>query len=148
SELAKLNIKRARLDLKIVLNKSDPSSKYELFDRLNTGGSAATDQEVRNCLLLMINKDFFNWVSTLSQDENFKTCTPLSDRQLQEQYNLELLVRFLTLRTAPLADLKAMSDLGPFLTQRIIALAQEKEYDRISEEKAFRQTFELLNQSL
>jgi hypothetical protein len=148
SETAKLIIKRARLDLKIVLNKSDPSSKYELFDRLNTGGSAATDQEVRNCLLIMINKDFFGWVSSLSDDANFKTCIPLSERQLQEQFNLELLVRFLTLRTAPFEDLKGMTDLGPFLTQKITALAQNKEYNRQEEETAFRRTFELLNDAL
>jgi uncharacterized protein with ParB-like and HNH nuclease domain len=44
-----LIIKRSKLDIKIVLRESDESSKYELFQRLNTGGSSLSDQELRNC---------------------------------------------------------------------------------------------------
>ena len=79
SESAKLILKRARLDLKIVLNKSDESSKYELFQRLNTGGSLATEQEVRNCILIMLNKTFFDWVSQLGRYGAFRNCIPLSE---------------------------------------------------------------------
>ena len=50
-----LDFKRARLDLHIIEKESDPSSKYELFERLNTGGSRASDQEVRNCVLVWMN---------------------------------------------------------------------------------------------
>lgn len=28
--------------------------RYELFNRLNTGGSALTEQEIRNCIFLVI----------------------------------------------------------------------------------------------
>lgn len=148
SELAKLSIKRARLDIKIVLNKSDKSSKYELFDRLNTGGSAATDQEVRNCILIMLNKPFYNWLSNLGKDENFRACIPLTERQLQEQYDLELVVRFLTLRNATQDDLSSMLDIGPFLTDKITLFAENSSYDLTMEEEAFRRTFQVLADSL
>jgi uncharacterized protein with ParB-like and HNH nuclease domain len=55
-----LDFKRSRLDIEIILKESDPSTKYELFERLNTGGSIASDQEVRNCVLVWINEDFFD----------------------------------------------------------------------------------------
>lgn len=145
---AKLKIKRARLDLKIVLNTSDPSAKYELFQRLNTGGSLATDQEVRNCLLLMINPQFFEWLSELGKDENFKLSVPLSERALEERYDLELLVRFLVLRTLADDKLRQIIELGPFLTDRIVDLAQSNTYDFTTEKRAFRRTFELLATTL
>jgi hypothetical protein len=145
---AKLKIKRARLDLKIVLNTSDPSAKYELFQRLNTGGSLATDQEVRNCLLIMINPKFFDWLSALGQDENFKFAVPLSERALEERYDLELVVRFLVLRTLADDKLKQVGDLGPFLTDRIVEFAESKTYDPKQEERAFHRTFELLSSTL
>ena len=49
-----LIIKRSKIDIKIVLRESDEGSKYELFQRLNSGGSSLTDQELRNCLVIML----------------------------------------------------------------------------------------------
>jgi len=46
-----LFFKRARMDVIIMKKESDPNTKYELFQRLNTGGSLLSDQEVRNCLM-------------------------------------------------------------------------------------------------
>jgi hypothetical protein len=148
SDTAKLQIKRARIDLKIVLNKSDSSSKYELFDRLNTGGSSATEQEVRNCLLIMLNKDFFDWMDALAGDTSFEACVPLTERQVQEQFNMELVVRFLTLRTETPDALKGMPDLGRFLTERISILAQDPKFNFELEGAAFQKTFALLEQAL
>lgn len=67
----RLRIKRSRLDVNIVLDISDDTAKYELFQRLNTGGSKAVDQEVRNALLLMNNPEFFEWMEELSENEDF-----------------------------------------------------------------------------
>lgn len=148
SDTTKLIVKRARLDIKIVLNKSDTSSKYELFDRLNTGGSAATPQEVRNCLLLMINRSFFDSLANLAKDPNFVECIPLTERQIAEQYPMELVVRFITLRIAKIEELHGMTDLGPYLTDKIAEFAEKKDFDMAVEEKAFHRTFEVLAKSL
>lgn len=66
--------------MNIVLDKSDDTAKYELFQRLNTGGSKAVDQEVRNALLLMNNPEFLEWMEELSKNEDFRNCVPMSDR--------------------------------------------------------------------
>ena len=145
---AKLKIKRARLDLKIVMNTSDESAKYELFQRLNTGGSWAVAQEVRNCLLIMLNRSFYDWFADLGQDEHFRRCLPLSDRMLEERYDLELVTRFLALRSIGTTLLKRIGDLGTFLTDRIVDFARSDQFDRTTEGRAFRDTFQWLDARL
>ena len=144
SSLAKLKIKRSRLDIKIVLNTSDLKSKYELFQRLNTGGSIATDQEVRNCILLMINKEFYRWLITLKDDPNFQSCIPISERQKLEQYDMELIVRFITLWNIQAQNFSDVKEVGIYITDKIIEIAEKNEYDKEITEKVFRKTFEIL----
>lgn len=55
----RLFIKRAKIDVTMIQKESDQIAKYELFQRLNTGGSLATLQEVRNCIMVMYNKDMY-----------------------------------------------------------------------------------------
>lgn len=40
----------------IIEKESDAIIKYELFQRLNIGGTIATPQEMRNCIMLMLNR--------------------------------------------------------------------------------------------
>lgn len=47
----RIDIKRAKIDINIIMRESDNAAKYDLFERINTGGSKLSDQEVRNCLL-------------------------------------------------------------------------------------------------
>ena len=145
---AKLKIKRARLDVKIVMNTSDESAKYELFQRLNTAGALATTQEVRNCLLIMLDQSFYDWFSALGQYEHFRNCLPLSERMLDERYDLELVTRFLALRTIEDDQLNRIGDLGSFLTDRIVDFARAEDFDRNTEEDAFRRTFRQLDSCL
>jgi len=51
----RLLIKRAKIEASIILRESDATAKYDLFQRLNTGGSQLSPQEVRNCILVMLN---------------------------------------------------------------------------------------------
>ena len=82
----KLDFKRARMDIKIVERISDPDTKFELFQRLNTGGSELKPQEIRNCVLLMINKDIFNVIKECSENNNFRDTLPISERKENESY--------------------------------------------------------------
>ena len=49
-----LLIKRSKFDVKIILRESSDASKYELFQRLNMGGSQLSDQEIRNVMVIMV----------------------------------------------------------------------------------------------
>lgn len=88
-----LDFKRARLEVKIIKHLSDKDAKYEVFQRLNSGASALSGQEFRNALLIMQNKEFYNWMLELSQYPQFKICVNLTDRWLEEKYDQELVLR-------------------------------------------------------
>ena len=138
-----LIIKRSKLDIKIVLRESDDTSKYELFQRLNTGGSPASAQEIRNCMLIMVNRDFYTWLIELARDDNFALCVSLTERATEEQYDVELVSRFLVFRKLAAPNLN-IKDLGEFLTERLVDIAQDSNFDREQESKAFHFIFDTL----
>lgn len=145
----KLLIRRARVDINIVLaSKSDKDGKFELFDRLNTGGTVATQQEVRNCLLLMAGGGFYEWISSLALDANFDAVLPITERQKEEQFNVELVVRYLALRDVDSTEVRQIDDLHNFLTERMLELAKDSNFDRAATAVNFKNTFELLNNAL
>ena len=144
----RLRIKRSRLDVNIVLDKSDDTTKYELFQRLNTGGSKAVDQEVRNALLLMNNPEFFAWMEELSKNEDFQNCVPMSDRQAEEQFPLELVTRFVVLHDFVAEQLRSIGELGDYLTDAVIRKSSDGTFDKEKVGTSFRRTFNWLNHSL
>lgn len=144
----RLRIKRSRLDVNIVLDTSDDTAKYELFQRLNTGGSKAVDQEVRNALLLMNNPEFFEWMEELSENEDFRNCVPMSDRQAEEQFPLELVTRFVVLHDSPAEQLRSIGELGDYLTDAVIGKSSDGMFDKEKVGASFQRTFSWLNESL
>ena len=67
SSIGKTNqllVRRTKIDVKIILRESSESSKYELFQRLNTGGSQLSDQELRNAILIMVNTEAYRWLDS------------------------------------------------------------------------------------
>jgi len=144
----RLLIKRSKIDASIILKESDEKAKYELFQRLNTGGSPLSDQEVRNSIMVMMNRDLYRWMKNLSADPGFQETVALTDKALEEKYDMELALRFLVLRTMPEDKLVEIGDMGDFLTDKAIELAERNDFDTVEEEKAFRITFLILQQQL
>lgn len=143
-----LVIKRSKLSASIVLKESDENAKYDLFQRLNTGGSELSPQEVRNCLLVMINKSWFEWLKDLPTFGSFLSTTALSDRPLEEAYDVELALRFVLLAQIAEEDIKSIGDVGAFLTDRMSEVAQSKKFKRGPARDLFEQTFAVLDKTL
>ena len=145
-----LLIRRSKIDVKIILRESTESTKYELFQRLNTGGSILSEQEIRNVILIMVNREAYQWIVELAQDDNFRACTPLTERDMSQQYNLELVTRFIIFRRLEEDGLRGVGDLGDFLTDRIADMAQPTALRQIkhTETEAFKFTFSHLANSL
>ncbi len=143
-----LVIKRSKISASIVLKESDETAKYDLFQRLNTGGSELSPQEVRNCLLLMTNKPLFDWLKKLPLNESFISTTALSDRPLEEAYDVELALRFILLAQIPEIEIKSVGDVGSYLTEKMINIAQDKKYLKVSAKDLFDKTFVLLDEVL
>ena len=140
----RLHFKRQKLDLKIIKRESDVNAKYDLFERLNTLGSQLSDQEVRNCLLVMINPRFHAWLDELSRHVPFKKTLTLSDRALQERYDMELALRFIIFTREPNDELQTINDIGVFVTQKMRTLAADPTFDFGGTKKLFERTFQIL----
>lgn len=139
------DFRRLRVDINIILKESDESAKYELFERLNTGGSTASSQEVRNCVLVWMDETLYDWMKDLAASEAFKQVTPISERLEKEGYRDELALRVLTLGSEPEAKLSGIGDINAYLNQRNRDLRKTLPKSRRAEIKAqFDATFELI----
>ena len=97
TEAQRLDIRLARLDLRVIKRDSDPKTKFDLFQRLNSFGSSLTPQEVRSAMIAGTNLDCLSWLTKLSTAPHFTSCVSLSERLVEEQYHMELVLRFLML---------------------------------------------------
>ena len=88
-----LDFKRSKVEVKIIKYLSDKNAKFEVFQRLNSGGTNLSAQEFRNCLLVMTNKKVYSWMEELAEDINFRKCINLNERWIQEKYHQELVLR-------------------------------------------------------
>jgi len=93
----KLNLKRATCRVEIIRWNSNYDMRFELFNRLNTGGTPLTPQEIRNCIYRGISTKFNDFLKKLAELSDFKDLTALSPEQSEELYNEELVLRFLSL---------------------------------------------------
>ena len=140
-----LLVKRAKINVVIIQKESNSSTKYELFQRLNSGGSICTPQEVRSCILVSINPQMYHWMKHLSENEDFKSCINLSEKLEEEQYDMEILSKFLILRNITMED-ETISNIAGFITDKIQEVASNP-FDYEEEKKAFEVTFKVLNQT-
>ncbi|MDQ7832325.1 MAG: DUF262 domain-containing protein [Desulfovibrionaceae bacterium] len=144
----KLIIKRSKLNVSIVLMESNKDVKYELFQRLNTGGSSLSDQEVRNCILVMLNPQMHQWLKELSMHESFKDTISLSDIPLSEKYDMDLALRFIIFYNIDLDELRGVGDINMFITEKMRTIATNPDYDFDAAGDCFRRTFDALQQAL
>jgi Protein of unknown function DUF262 len=90
----KVNLKRAVCRVEILRGESSTSMKYELFKRLNSGGSKLTPQEIRNAIYRGVDPRLNELLLKISQNNVFRNLTQLSRGKLNELYDQELILRF------------------------------------------------------
>jgi hypothetical protein len=140
-----LQIKRARLRVEILKKESDPKAKFELFQRLNSGGANLTPQEVRNSVAVMLNPSYYEWLVDRSKDPNFKVTTTQTTSALEQQMGVELALRFLAFRRVPYVP---GLDVHEYLDQALEKIASDAAYPRQQEEDIFFKTFAWLAAAL
>jgi hypothetical protein len=138
-----LDFKRSKIKVEIIQKESDANAKFEVFQRLNTGGTFLSEQEVRNCLLVMLNEVAFNWLEKLSQIDVFAECITLTDRAIAERYDMELTLKYLALSRDDLAG----RDVSEFLTDNISRLFVDQNIASNLEEARFKKLFTLLSKA-
>ena len=101
-ELAeRLRIKRTPIRAVIIRRRGSPFIKYELFKRLNTGGSLLSAQEVRNCSSRMVEggEDFYDIIKGLAQNDDFKqSIKRLPETAIEQKGDEELVLRFFAVK--------------------------------------------------
>ncbi len=101
SKEIQLVFKRVPLGVEIIKRESDPTTKYELFDRLNSGGSSLTEQEIRNAIFLTEKPFAIELLHKLAEQDNFTNSVSLPDKDINNAYNDEIVLRFLAYTQVP-----------------------------------------------
>lgn len=115
-----ISIKRSRIGVEILKRPSDVKTKFDLFQRLNAGGTAANEQEIRNCVMLMVNAPYFRAVKSAADRTKFLEVVGLTDGQIEKQRHLEMAVRILV---HTLTSYDGKLDVGEYIDEGIVDLA-------------------------
>lgn len=137
-----LAIKRSRLSVEILKRPSDNATKYDLFQRLNAGGITANAQELRNCIVIMVNRMYADFLRQHAELPAFLTVLSASDEQKEKQRHMEYASRFLVHTYVPY---DGKLDVEEFIDEGIVTLATANE--TIQAGTTFGSTFDLLNQA-
>ena len=116
-----LAIRRSRIAVEILKRPSDDQTKYDLFQRLNAGGTQANAQELRNCVVLMINRDYYRDVKAAAEQSVFQTVVSINEDQEEKQRHMELAMRFLAHTQVPY---DGRLDVEEYIDESSVALAQ------------------------
>ncbi|NVP18009.1 DUF262 domain-containing protein [Candidatus Gracilibacteria bacterium] len=107
----------------VIKNTGDVKAKFELFERLNTGGTKLSNQEVRNCLLVDKSEDNYNKIEDISNNEKFlKLIDNISEDKLSAKENMELVLRCLALKNIKLDKNIKIEELIDDFIYKIIGL--------------------------
>lgn len=143
TEAQRRYIKRSKILIIIIDKSSDEFAQFEMFQRLNTGGSHLSSQEIRNCILVMKNEEIYKRFKYLSEYENFRKALPISEKDIEEQGYLELIVKYMVLRYSSFS-VSDSENFNNFLTDEILRLINEAVINFASEEVLFKKVFDLL----
>jgi hypothetical protein len=117
-------IKRTKIGIQLLEKKSDPKSKYDLFQRLNSGGMAANDQELRNCAIVMVSVDLFDRIRKFAESEDFSKLIPMGRSSIQKSNHLDNLCKIIAFS---FREYKLGSDIEEFVTVAMVEIAYNSE---------------------
>lgn len=95
---SQLKLKRSTCSVEIIEYGSDDYTiKYELFNRLNTGGTKLSEQEIRNVIYRDISEDFNKFLEEYQKNPRFIKLIPITENKRNALYLEELVLRFCSL---------------------------------------------------
>jgi hypothetical protein len=111
-------LKRRLHNTQIVVHVIDPSTPpdvtFNIFDRINTGGTPLNAQEVRHCMSKQRSRDFLR---RCAETEEFAQATGGSLRSNLRMGDRELVLRFCAFRRCGIEDYRAAGGMDAFLLQ-------------------------------
>ncbi|RWR09693.1 DUF262 domain-containing protein [Paenirhodobacter populi] len=145
SRRIQLDFRRTKLQLTILLRETDLDAKFELFQRLNSGGTTISGQELRNAIMAGKNKATLDWFEGLSLYPSFKAVCGMSDRDLSIRMDVELVLRFVVFLTPLIDELPKSKSVDVFLTKSLRSILDDKNFPFNDFEEKFKKTFDTIN---
>lgn len=144
-----IRLKRATVSVQVIRKESDPGLKFHMFKRLNDGGTPVSPQQVRNCVIRMLEhgQRVMEFVDRLSKTTDYVACCvdALTQEQRNDQFDQELVLRFFALKNNRNLF---KHDVGPFIDTFTESIARAEPatapFDFVEEEKVFLKTFQTL----
>jgi hypothetical protein len=140
-------IKMSKLDLKIILVEDNVQAQYELFKRLNTGAVVLEPQEIRNCLIIMLDEDFYKKIDILKGYKSFKDSIKLTEAKNEIEFPMELILRYFIAKhnIVNFSNYNTSSNLlSDFIDKETTNLITDKNFNIDSEIEIFKRVFDLL----
>ncbi|MCT8978693.1 DUF262 domain-containing protein [Clostridium sp. CX1] len=150
----KLDFRRSALNIIVILDKNvEENTTYEVFRRLNTGGSKLSDQEIRNVLILMTNKNAFNSMDQYCNNEAYSNLLSLSQKKEALGFKMEVLSRYIILKYYDIMNLEKLykdykSNIDIFIDNSIQKILKSKDIDINSDIARFNKLIEFLSSNV
>ena len=145
----RLDLKRSMVRTIVIKRQSSSKLRYEMFKRLNTGGSEISPQEIRNCTARMLGDEgvrFYEFLKDCASNPDFVTCTQtLADSERERKQDEELVLRFLTLKNSQDSYRGNVRD---WLDKYMEDTVKSGQFDFESESECFNSVFDLLGKKL
>ena len=145
----RLKLKRSPIRATIINKSGDPIVKYEMFKRLNTGGSLLSAQEIRNCSSRMIvgGDSFYESIQEMAQFPEFKLAiSRLPESSVEKRGDEELVLRFFAVTSYREGFKGNIEEWLDSLMEKI--LFKEINFDPKSKKQDFQSVFSLISSKL
>lgn len=137
-----LALKRAVCRVEIIRYDSDVEMRYELFNRLNTGGVELSEQEIRNCIFRGYGNKFNEFITRLSKSKEFKDNIHINLLQEERMYLQELVLRYFTLKNRGTKYKHIQKHMDDYMLE---VSKGEMSFDYENEEKLFMRVVKKIN---
>lgn len=142
-----IKIKRSFVRMEVIKKESEPSLKYHMFKRLNTGGELLSAQEIRNCTVRLLDSKALDFIDECSQNTDFRdVISKVGADDIRMKYDQELVLRFFAIKN----DLQSYKyPVTEYFTRYLEKITTgECGFDYIDEKEIFEKTFSIINKSL
>lgn len=144
----RLRLKRTAIRTVVIKRQSSQFLRYEMFKRLNTGGSKLSEQDIRNVNARMVGSAgvaFYEHLVSCAQFGHFLTSTELlSSAAVEARAREELVLRFLAVKNYRSHFKGSISDWLDSYMESVIL--QSGHFDAMAERIVFERVFSALSQ--
>ena len=141
-----IKIKRSFVRMEVIKKESEPSLKYHMFKRLNTGGEILSAQEIRNCTIRLLGSKAIDFLEECSKNADFQSViNRVASDKRKTKYDQELVLRFFAIKN----DIENYRyPVTEYLTRYLEKITTEEIHFEYQKEKnIFEKTFKFINEN-